>query len=286
MNDAVDFGVFDAGGAVLGPDTMVADENRITMFLARTINDFVDLGFDLSCGELANTIPTVARGDLSVAGLTKTYTCFCATLNFMFAKGAMTGGSLTLLGTGLWQLGSGRHRPFELAAVARGTVTEFVPPHWQSSGGRCFIDANCECHAQKRVLLAMEDYKVTTSVTPVKMTRRLINALAACNGKDAILRELAYGWCWLAQHSHLGDDGKLDGEGAGFYDMACAALLLVNTRASTKRGEVLWLILLEVYVIHGLGLMAAVGGRCLLQKRLLGDERTVYGNEDRPWGTN
>ncbi|KAJ2976676.1 hypothetical protein NQ176_g4813 [Zarea fungicola] len=82
--------------------------------LGCALHDLIDIGPDVSCGEVSNIIPSLTGGDLSIEALRSVYTGLVATLEWCASNDPFNTAGLAILFTHWWQLCNLRHRPVAL----------------------------------------------------------------------------------------------------------------------------------------------------------------------------
>lgn len=82
--------------------------------LGCALHDLIDIGPDVSCGEVSNIIPSLTGGDLSIEALRSVYIGLVATLEWCANNDPFNTTGLAILFTHWWQLCNLRHRPVAL----------------------------------------------------------------------------------------------------------------------------------------------------------------------------
>lgn len=82
--------------------------------LGCALHDLIDIGPDVTCGEVSNIIPSLTRGDISIAALRSVYIGLVATLEWCAENNPFNTTGLAILFTHWWQLCNLRHRPVAL----------------------------------------------------------------------------------------------------------------------------------------------------------------------------
>ncbi|KAG8410552.1 hypothetical protein J3459_017087 [Metarhizium acridum] len=78
------------------------------------VHDLIDIGPDVSCGEISNIIPSLTRGDLSLEALWSVYVGVIAAVEWYAKNDPFNTGALAILFTHWWQLDNLRHRTVAL----------------------------------------------------------------------------------------------------------------------------------------------------------------------------
>lgn len=78
------------------------------------VHDLIDIGPDVSCGEISNIIPSLTRGDLSFEALWSVHVGVIAAVEWYAENDPFNTGALAILFTHWWQLDNLRHRTVAL----------------------------------------------------------------------------------------------------------------------------------------------------------------------------
>ncbi|PHH89039.1 hypothetical protein CDD83_6721 [Cordyceps sp. RAO-2017] len=91
------------------------DEASLAMVgLGTAIHDLIDIGPDVTCGEISNVVPTLTGGELSFERLRSVYIGLVATLEWFTTHAPFNPAALAIMMTHWWQLGNMRHRTVTL----------------------------------------------------------------------------------------------------------------------------------------------------------------------------
>jgi hypothetical protein len=91
------------------------DEASLAMVgLGCAIHDLIDIGPDISCGEISNIIPSLTGGDLSLEAIWSVYVGLVAALEWYATNDPFNPAALAILYTHWWQLDNMRHRTVTL----------------------------------------------------------------------------------------------------------------------------------------------------------------------------
>ncbi|KAM7192489.1 hypothetical protein V8F20_008825 [Naviculisporaceae sp. PSN 640] len=82
--------------------------------LGCVVHDWIDLGADISCGEVSNIVPTLTRGSLDQDSLAEVYSRLTGVMVWYQENDPYNPAALALLFTHWWQLANCRHRPVSL----------------------------------------------------------------------------------------------------------------------------------------------------------------------------
>lgn len=275
FDDMIELAYCDAALVAYGGDNFGSLENRQAGAYSRVINDWIDIGYDMSSGDLGNTLPTMLRGDFSQANLRTVYTCFVSNMRFIFQRIPMTSGGIAVLLTGLWELFNMRHPVIQLAKAGRKLdLSGWVPPSNVSSIEDCFTSKCCKCSqcqapvhetlqvkGEDRLItvskLLKEAYKSSTEVGEI--TRSFV---------DALYPHLIYGD--VANTDHVIDQ--------------CAAIMYdcIN-KDNDVVGKAYWILLLDLWGFQAIGYYACLASLTITQSRMYGDERTANKYDERAW---
>lgn len=77
-------------------------------------HDWIDLGADISCGEVSNIVPSLTRGSLDEEALAEVYSRLLGAMIWYRDNDPYNPAALCLLFTHWWQLANCRHRPISL----------------------------------------------------------------------------------------------------------------------------------------------------------------------------
>jgi hypothetical protein len=91
------------------------DEASLVMVgMGCAIHDLIDIGPDVSCGEISNIIPSLTKGDLSLEALWSVHVGVVAALEWYATNDPLNPAALAILFTHWWQLDNLRHRTVAL----------------------------------------------------------------------------------------------------------------------------------------------------------------------------
>ncbi|KAM7187652.1 hypothetical protein V8F33_011119 [Rhypophila sp. PSN 637] len=82
--------------------------------LGCVVHDWIDLGADVSCGEVSNIIPSLTRGSLDEEPLLEVYSRLAGAMIWYRDNDLFNPAALCILYTHWWQLANCRHRPISL----------------------------------------------------------------------------------------------------------------------------------------------------------------------------
>lgn len=105
------------------------DEASLVMAgLGCAVHDLIDVGPDVACGEISNIIPSLTRGDLSIAALRSVYVGMVAAMEWYAAYDPFNTAALAILMTHWWQLDNLRHRTVALMSRVSTSPDYAVSP--------------------------------------------------------------------------------------------------------------------------------------------------------------
>jgi hypothetical protein len=92
------------------------------------VHDLIDIGTDVSCGEISNIIPSLTKGDLSLEALWSVHVGVVAALEWYMNNDPLNPGALAILFTHWWQLDNLRHRTVALMSRIEASPDHAVCP--------------------------------------------------------------------------------------------------------------------------------------------------------------
>jgi hypothetical protein len=143
-------------------------------------HDWIDLGADVTCGEVSNIIPSLTNGSLDEGPLAEVYSRLVGAMIWYRDNDPYNPAALCLLFTHWWQLANCRHRPITLLGrtdLSVGTgISPMVPE--ERPGLEHFRACGTEVERGERPLAAAEARLQTViSSNPLSETRTVIELL-------------------------------------------------------------------------------------------------------------
>ncbi|KHN96098.1 uncharacterized protein MAM_05946 [Metarhizium album ARSEF 1941] len=92
------------------------------------VHDLIDIGPDISCGEISNMIPSLTGGHLSLGAMWRVYVGVIAAVEWYAEHDAFNTGALAILFTHWWQLDNLRHRTVALMSRVAPSPEHAVCP--------------------------------------------------------------------------------------------------------------------------------------------------------------
>ncbi|KAM7210509.1 hypothetical protein V8F06_014109 [Rhypophila decipiens] len=149
--------------------------------LGCVVHDWIDLGADVSCGEVSNIIPSLTRGSLDEEPLLEVYSRLTGALIWYRDNDLFNPAALCILFTHWWQLANCRHRPISLLGrtdldITRSGVAATVPSkrprldHFRAQGTKVERGHGPFARAEARLKSVLES-------DPLPETRAVIDLL-------------------------------------------------------------------------------------------------------------
>ncbi|RAK95955.1 uncharacterized protein BO80DRAFT_244741 [Aspergillus ibericus CBS 121593] len=152
--------------------------------LGCVLHDWIDLGADVSCGEISNIIPSLTRGSLDQEPLAEVYARMVGAMIWYRDNDPYNPAALCILCTHWWQLANCRHRPVTLLgrtdfSYRDGVGAGILPiapngrpslEHFRASGTKPQYAEQALINAEKRLELLLAS-------NPLPETRTVIDLL-------------------------------------------------------------------------------------------------------------
>ncbi|CAG8909652.1 unnamed protein product [Penicillium egyptiacum] len=185
--------------------------------LGCVVHDWIDIGADVSCGEVSNIIPTLTRGSLDEGPLAEVYSRLLGVMIWYRDNDPYNPAALCLLFTHWWQLANCRHRPIGLlgrtdlgvSAGVAGTVPGERPSleHFRACGTPVDRGERPFANAEARLQAVLSSNPLPE--TPAVIDLLVNPMLAYMKGADSLPTESEYVGAVLATELAYPHDQKI-----------------------------------------------------------------------------